>query len=143
MNIKRYKKIMLENILSISGKSGLFKLVSRGKNVLIVESLIDKKRVPVHSHEKVVSLSDISMFTTEDDVLLSNVLENIKNKNNGEKLDLDTLDTNEKLYNALSDVLPNFDKDKVYITDVKKLFRWYNILMDNGITSFLDDNKGE
>lgn len=134
---------MLENILSISGKSGLFKLVSRGKNVLIVESLIDKKRVPVHSHEKVVSLSDISMFTTEDDVLLSNVLENIKNKNNGEKLDLDALDTNEKLYNALSDVLPNFDKDKVYITDVKKLFRWYNILMDNGITSFLDDNKGE
>lgn len=134
---------MLENILSISGKSGLFKLVSRGKNVLIVESLIDKKRVPVHSHEKVVSLSDISMFTTEEDVLLSNVLENIKNKNNGEKLDLDTLDTNEKLYNALSDVLPNFDKNKVYITDVKKLFRWYNILMDNGITSFLDDNKGE
>lgn len=134
---------MLENILSISGKSGLFKLVSRGKNVLIVESLIDKKRVPVHSHEKVVSLSDISMFTTEDDVLLSNVLENIKNKNNGEKLDLDALDTNEKLYNALSDVLPNFDKDKVYITDVKKLFRWYNILMDNGITTFLDDNKGE
>lgn len=134
---------MLENILSISGKSGLFKLVSRGKNVLIVESLIDKKRVPVHSHEKVVSLSDISMFTTEDDVLLSNVLENIKNKNNGEKLDFDALDTNEKLYNALSDVLPNFDKDKVYITDVKKLFRWYNILMDNGITTFLDDNKGE
>lgn len=134
---------MLENILSISGKSGLFKLVSRGKNVLIVESLIDKKRVPVHSHEKVVSLSDISMFTTEDDVLLSNVLENIKNKNNGEKLDLDALDTNEKLYNALSDVLPNFDKNKVYITDVKKLFRWYNILMDNGITTFLDDNKGE
>lgn len=134
---------MLENILSISGKSGLFRLVSRGKNVLIVESLVDKKRVPVHSHEKVVSLNDISMFTTEEDVLLSNVLESIKNKTNSEKIDLDALDTNEKLYNALSDVLPNFDRDKVYATDVKKLFKWYNILVENGFTMFIEEKNDE
>lgn len=132
---------MLESILSVSGKSGLFKLVSRGKNVLIVEGLIDKKRIPVHAHEKVVSLNDISMFTTEDDIPLANVLENIKTKNNGSKMDLDGLDTNDKLYGALSEVLPNFDRERIYVTDVKKLFKWYNILIDNNINIFLEEEK--
>ncbi|NDV57100.1 DUF5606 domain-containing protein [Bacteroides sp. 519] len=129
---------MLKTILSISGKPGLYKLVSQGKNMLIVESISsEKKRFPAYSHEKIISLGDIAMYTEEDEVPLKDVLNSIKEKENGELISLDVKkSTPDQLRAYLAEVLPNFDRDKVYPTDIKKLISWYNILITNGITDF-------
>ena len=132
---------MLETILAISGKPGLFKLVSRGNRNLIVETLdAQKKRMPAFGADKVISLADIAMYTDEKEVPLREVLENIKKKENGKTTSIDYRKASkEELYNFLGEVLPNFDRDRVYPTDVKKLIQWYNILIENGITDFAED----
>lgn len=129
---------MLKTILSISGKPGLYKLISQGKSMLIVESITaDKKRIPAYGNEKIVSLGDIAMYTTEEEVPLKDVLTSIKNKENGEpaSIDLKKADANQ-LRAYLAEILPDFDRDRVYVTDIKKLISWYNILVANGITEF-------
>ncbi|MCD7936442.1 MAG: DUF5606 domain-containing protein [Tannerellaceae bacterium] len=133
---------MLKTILSISGKPGLFKLVSQGKNMLIVESLVDKKRIPAYAKDKVISLGDIAIFTEDDEVPLHEVLTNIKSKENGEKASLTTTGaTAEQLKAYLAEVLPNFDRDRVYPSDIKKLLNWYNLLVASGITDFTPEEK--
>lgn len=129
---------MLKTILSISGKPGLYKLVSQGKNMLIVESISeDKKRFPAYAHEKIISLSDIAIYTDESEVPLKDVLVSIKEKENGELISLDTKKaTTDQLRAYLAEVLPEFDRDRVYPTDIKKLISWYNILIKNGINDF-------
>ena len=109
---------MLKTILSISGKPGLYKLISQGRNMLIVESLTDKKRFPAYGNEKIISLGDIAMYTDTDDVPLKDVLLAMKKKENG------------------AEVLPTFDRDRVYVTDIKKLISWYNLLVACGMTDF-------
>ena len=107
---------MIKNILCISGKPGLFKLVSQGKNMLIVESLTTKKRTPAYSHDKIVSLGDIAIYTDEDASL-------------------------EKFF---GEILPNYDRERVYNTDIKKVISWYNSLIDAGYTEFYKpENKEE
>jgi hypothetical protein len=129
---------MLKTILSISGKPGLYKLVSKGKNMLIVESLsADKKRFPAYSHEKVISLGDIALFTNGEEAPLKDVLASIKEKENGEVIAIDIKEASQdELRNYLSEVLPNYDRERVYVNDIKKLISWYNILITNGITDF-------
>ncbi len=128
---------MLKTILSISGKPGLFKLVSQGKNMLIVESLVDKKRIPAYAKDKVISLGDIAIFTENDEVPLHEVLTSIKNKENGEKASLVVAgSTADQLRTYLAEVLPDFDRDRVYPNDIKKLLNWYNLLIASGITEF-------
>lgn len=129
---------MLKTILSISGKPGLYKLVSQGKNMLIVESIsAEKKRFPAYSHEKIISLGDIAMYTEEDEVPLKDVLNSIKEKENGQTADIDVKKaTPDQLRSYLGEVLPAFDRERVYPTDIKKLISWYNILITNGITDF-------
>lgn len=128
---------MLKTILSISGKPGLYKLVSRGKNVLIVESLIDKKRTPAYGKEKIVSLGDIAMYTDADDVPLREILASMKKKENGAAVALDIKKASpEELRAYMAAVLPNFDRDRVHVSDIKKLISWYNLLMANGLTDF-------
>jgi polyphosphate kinase len=132
---------MIKNILSISGKPGLYKLVSRAKNMLIVESIIDKKRFPIYDHEKVVSLADIAIYTDGDDKPLSALLEDILKKENGAAIALDAKKaTNDELRQYLATVLPNFDQDRVYPSDIKKLILWYNLLVQYGITDFHDES---
>jgi hypothetical protein len=132
--------IMIKDILSISGKPGLYKLVSRAKNMLIVESIADKKRLPIYDHEKVVSLADIAIFTDGDDKALSSVLEDIKNKENAAKINIDAKKaTPDELREYLAGVLPNFDRDRVYPSDIKKIIIWYNTLIENGLTDFKDE----
>lgn len=129
---------MLKTILSISGKPGLYKLISQGKSMLIVESITaDKKRIPAYGNEKIVSLGDIAMYTTEEEVPLKDVFASIKNKENGgpASIDLKKADANQ-LRAYLAEILPDFDRDRVYVTDIKKLISWYNILVANGITEF-------
>ena len=133
---------MLKTILSISGKPGLFKLISQAKNMLIVESLQTGKRQPAYAHEKIISLGDIAIFTDEEDVPLSEVLNAIKEKENGAKVTLDIKEAdNETLRAYLAEVLPNFDRERVYPTDIKKLISWYNLLVETGNTDFVEEEK--
>ena len=130
---------MLKTILSISGKPGLYKLVSQGRNMLIVESLTDKKRFPAYGNEKIISLSDIAMYTDTEDVPLRNVFLAMKKKENGAAVAIDLKKaTAEELRAYLAEVLPNFDRDRVYVTDIKKLISWYNLLVSCGMTDFED-----
>ena len=127
---------MLKKILSISGRPGLYKLVSYGKNMLLVEGLTDGHRFPVHSRERVKSLGDISIFTTNEDVPLSQVFENAAKKFENKAVDAKEYATPEKLHEFMGAVLENWDADRVHNSDIKKVIAWYNILVGAGITDF-------
>lgn len=129
---------MLETILAISGKPGLFKLVSRGNNSLIVETIdAQKKRFPAFSADKIISLADIAMYTDEKEVPLRQVFNNIKTKEGSKPSSLDWRKASkEELYAYLGEILPNYDRDRIYPADIKKLVQWYNILIENGLNDF-------
>ncbi|MBQ6192740.1 MAG: DUF5606 domain-containing protein [Bacteroidaceae bacterium] len=129
---------MLKTILAISGKPGLYKLVSRGNNSLIVETIdAQKKRFPAFAADKIISLADIAMYTDEKEVPLREVLNNIKKKEDGKPTAIDyRTASKEELYAFLTEVLPNCDRDRIYPADIKKLIQWYNILVGNGLDDF-------
>lgn len=120
---------MLKTILSVSGKPGLYKLISSGKNMVIVESLSDGKKIPVHARDKVVSLGDISIYTETDDVPLKNIFVSMKEKENGETASINASAKPEELKKYFAEILPDFDRDRVYPTDIKKMIGWYNLLI--------------
>lgn len=124
---------MLKTILSVSGKPGLYKLVSSAKNMVIVESLSEKKRLPIYARDKVVSLGDIAMYTDEGEVPLKEVLTTIKNKENAAKASVAPSAKPEELKAYFAEILPTYDKDRVYNADIKKLISWYNLLVEAGI----------
>ena len=127
----------MKNILAITGKPGLFKLVSRGNNMLIVESLLDGKRMPTYARDKIVSLADVSMFTTGDDIALSEVLTKVGEKEELKPASIDAKKADNAALRAwFTEVLPNWDEDRVYPSDIRKLIQWYNILINAGITDF-------
>ena len=134
---------MLKEILSVSGKSGLFKLISQGKNMFVAESLVDGKRIPVYARDKVVSLGDISIYTDSEEVSLSVVLTNVKTKENGMVVEIKPNIESSELRTWFELVLPNFDRDRVYPSDIKKIMNWYNLLINAGITDFTEDSKNE
>ena len=124
---------MLKTILSVSGKPGLFRLVSNAKNMVIVESLTDKRRLPIYARDKVVSLGDIAMYTDEGEVPLSEVLTKIQVKENGAQASVATNSKPDVLKKYFAEILPTYDRDRVYDTDIKKLISWYNLLSAAGI----------
>lgn len=132
---------MLKTILSISGRPGLYRLVNRGKNMLIVESITTKKRTPAYAHDKVISLGDISIYTVEDDVPLPTVLESVKEKNNGQPVDIKAIGNDAAVREYFAEILPDFDRDRVYTSDIKKLLTWYNQLLEGGITEFVEKEE--
>jgi len=134
---------MLRKILSISGRPGLYKLVSYGKNMLLVEGLTDGHRFPVHSRERVMSLGDISMFTTAEDTPLSQVFENIGKKYDNKAIDAKAYSTPNELHDFFGGVLENWDQDRVHNSDIKKVITWYNILVGAGITEFTTKEEEE
>ncbi len=129
---------MLETILAISGKPGLYRLVSRGNRNLIVETLDDKKkRMPAFGADKVISLADIAMYTEEGEVPLREVLTALKKKENGELATFDYKKASrEELGAYFAEILPDYDRDRVYPADIKKLISWYNLLVKAGLTDF-------
>lgn len=129
---------MLETILSIAGKPGLYKLVSRAKMNLIVETIDEKKkRMPTFATDRVTSLSDISMFTEGEDVPLYEVLVKVREKEEGKVASLDWRKASAKqLQDYFTEVLPDFDRDRVHNSDIKKLLQWYDILINAGISNF-------
>lgn len=134
---------MLKEVLSISGKPGLFKLVSQGKNMLIVESLVDKKRQPAYSHQKIVSLADVAIFTETEEKPLGEVFSAIKEKEAGKVASVDAKATADALRAYFAEVLPDFDRDRVYPTDIKKIISWYNILTENNMVDFSVEQVAE
>ncbi len=120
---------MVKDILAISGYSGLFKLVSQAKNSIIVESLIDGKRMPAYATSKISALEDISMYKMEGDILLGEVFCVIFEKN----LDIDPKIDPKALKEAFKQVVPDYDDDRVYVSDIKKVFAWYRLLKEKEI----------
>lgn len=133
---------MLKTILAISGKPGLYKLISQAKGMLIVESVADKKRTPVYASDKVISLGDIAMYTDDDEVPLANVLEAVKAKENGAVASLNyKTASSEELRAYMAEVLPEYDRDRVHTSDIKKLIQWYDLLISSGETEFVESAK--
>ncbi|WP_372775363.1 DUF5606 domain-containing protein [Mangrovibacterium sp.] len=131
---------MLKGILSISGQPGLFKLVAEAKNSIIVESLVTGKRMPAYSTSKVSSLEDIAIFTQTGEVALKEVLKTISEKENGgevAKLDGKAL----KAY--FGEVLPEYDQDRVYTSDMKKVIQWYNLLQKSNLLNLEEEESVE
>jgi hypothetical protein len=143
-DFRKKQLIMLKNILAITGKPGLYKLISHGNNMLIVESLVDGKRMPTYGRDKIVSLADVSMFTEDEDLPLSEVLTRLGKK---EGLKLASIDAkkadNDELRKFFGEVVENFDRDRVYPSDIRKLISWYNILIGAGITDFTVEEEAE
>ena len=129
---------MIKNILSITGKPGLFKIISHSSKNLIVEDLATKKRFPVSMRDKVVSLGDIAMYTTSDDKPLGKILDLVYEKEKGNKIDVKKIVEERDLKNSFKEILPDFDEDRVRDSDIKKLYTWYNILVEDGFTSFTE-----
>ena len=129
---------MKETILAISGKPGLYRLVSRGKASLIVEALdATKKRMPAFASDRVTSLADIAMYTDEEDVALWQVLKSLGEKEESKESSLNYKKASSAELRAyFAEILPSFDRERVHDSDIKKLIQWYNILVKAGITDF-------
>jgi hypothetical protein len=132
---------MLKGIVAISGQSGLFKVLSEGKNNVIVESLLTGKRSTVYADVKMSALEDIAIYTSQEDLPLRKVFKKIDEKENGGKA-IDVKSSPEELKKYFAEVLPDYDKDKVYFSDIRKVISWYNLLQDKGLLD-LEDEKEE
>lgn len=122
----------LSKVLSITGKSGLFKLVSQTKSNFIVESLTDGKRFPAFSHDGVAILDNIAIFTDEDDKPLGDIFQAIYKKESGRKTP-DILNNNTQLKSYFEEILPNYDRERVYVSNIKKVLAWYNLLIEHNL----------
>ena len=122
----------LKGIIAISGKPGLYKVAAQGRNNIIVESLDSGKKFPAFATDKISALEDISIYTYETDVPLVDVYTKIADKNDFTAA-ISHKESAEKLREALTDVLPDYDEDRVYDSDIRKLYQWYNILIDKGL----------
>lgn len=117
----------ISGIISISGKPGLYKVVAQGKNNIIVESLVDNKRFPAYATDRISALEDISIYTYEDDVALSQIFDSIYEKESKGTC-ISHKESKENIATYLSDILPEYDQERVYPSDIKKIFQWYNLL---------------
>lgn len=129
----------LSGIISITGKPGLYKVIAQGKNSVIVESVVDKKRIPAYATDRISALEDISIYTLESDVPLKDVFSSLYKKFDG-KEGLSHKDDIINLQEVLFEVLPDYDEDRVYPSDIKKLFQWYNMLVKTG---YIKEEKKE
>lgn len=129
----------LKNILAISGKGGLFKMLTQNKNSIIVESLIDKKRFPVYSHQQVSSLEEISIFTYGEDLQLKQVYIALLKKTDGKQA-ISAKSSNDELKAYFEEIVPDYDQERVYVSDIKKIISWYNQLIENNILTLEDAN---
>lgn len=134
---------MLRRILSIAGRPGLFKLASQGKNMLIVEELASGKKTPAYAKEKIISLNDIAIYTDEGEVSLASVFDSIKKKENGAATSVKPSNDADQMRAYFGEVLPNFDRSRVHVSDIKKIMVWYNLLVGANLTDFVKEAKAE
>ncbi len=131
----------LDKILSIAGKPGLFKLLTQTRSGFVAESLIDNKRVSVGLRSNVSVLSEIAIYTLDEELPLREVFVKIQEKENGGKTSIGHKEEKIKLEEYFFEVLPNYDEDRVYSSDIKKVIQWYNLLHDNGIVDFSEEKE--
>ena len=129
---------MLKEILSISGKPGLFKLISNTPNALIVESLLDGKRSPAYSNAKIIALEDISIYTENEDIPLKSVFKRIFEKENG-KPAINHKESANAITAYIESVLPEYDKNRAYVSDMRKMIQWYNLLLSKNLLNFEEE----
>ena len=132
----------LKDILSISGYSGLFHFVSQVRSGVIVEGLIDKKRMNATASARVSALDDIAIYTDDKEIPLKEVLRRIFKKENGQQT-IDPKSPIDKLKSYFEEIVPEYDHDKVYVSDMKKVFTWYNILLSQNMVDMEEDPKEE
>jgi len=132
----------LSKILSIGGKPGLYKHIAQSKTGIVIESIVDGKKSSAFASEQISSLNDISIFTNDEDVKLEDVFKNIYEKEEGKKAISPKSSSNDiKAY--FESVLPDYDKDRVYVSDMKKVIKWYNTLAENNILDFSKEEEKE
>jgi hypothetical protein len=131
----------LSEYYSIPGKPGVFKMLSQSKSGAIVESLIDGKRLPVFVSDKISSLNEIGMFTNNEDVPLKTVFQNIFQKENGKEASVSPKADNKALQAYFTEILPDWDQDRVYVSDIKKVVVWYNLLVEKNLISIEDSDE--
>jgi Domain of unknown function (DUF5606) len=130
----------LKDILAISGKSGLYKFISQGRNGIIVESFDDHSRSLAHASEKVSTLEDIAIFTETEELPLAKVFKKIFEKENG-KPTISYKSSPEELKVFFEGILPDYDRNKVYVSDIKKVVNWYNILIDQNLIDTVEEEN--
>jgi len=131
----------LDKVLSISGRPGLFKLVTQTRNGFIAESLIDKKKLSVSMQHNVSILSEIAIYTLSEELPLKDVFNKIKVKENGKKTSISHKESKDKLEEYFFEVLPDYDEDRVYASDIKKIIQWYNLLEKHNMLNFEETVK--
>ncbi len=132
----------LKEILAIAGKPGLYKIIAQTKNGTVVESLIDGKRSTVFAHQRVSSLEEISIFTKDEDLPLKELFKLIFEKQEGKKA-IDHTEGEKELRAFIKEIVSNYDEERVYKSDLKKIIRWYNILAEKEMLDFSEDKEGE
>lgn len=133
----------LDKILSIGGKPGLYKLLTQTRTGFVGESLIDGRKISVGMRNNVSVLSEIAIYTLEEEMPLKEVFQKIKEKEKGKKTAISHKSEKIALEEYFFEVLPNYDEDRVYASDIKKIIQWYNLLLDNGISDFSEEQKEE
>ena len=133
----------LDKILAIGGRPGLYRLVTQTRSGLIAESLVDGKKVSVGISNNVSVLSEIAIYTLEEELPLRAVFEKIQQKEDGKKTSVGPKAGKLALEEYFFEVLPNYDEDRVYPSDIKKVIQWYNLLLDKDITDFSDPEAGK
>lgn len=128
----------LEKVIAIAGKPGLFKLVVQTRAGFVAESLIDKKRLSVSIQHNISVLSEIAIYTLTEEVPLNDVLLKIKEKENGGPTSVEPKDNNDKLEEYFFNILPDYDEDRVYVSDIKKVIQWYNLLQKHQMLDLLE-----
>jgi len=131
----------LEKVLAISEKPGLFKIVTQTRSGFVAESLLDGKRVSVNMHSNVSLLSEIAIYTLTEEVPLVKVLKKIKDKENSQVTSISHKSSKDDLEEYFFDVLPDYDEDRVYASDIKKVMRWYNLLQENKMLHLIEDDE--
>lgn len=133
---------MLKKIISITGKPGLYRILSQGRGSLIVEDIDTKRRMPVLGRDQVVSLGDISMYTESGDTPLGEILDKVYAHFEGKPVDVKALDS-VALHTTFGEIVEDYDRDRVRDNDIKKLFKWYNLLLASGMTKFAEEPQEE
>lgn len=131
----------LDKILSISGKPGLYRIVAQTRAGFVAESMIDKKKVSVNMQSNVSVLSEIAIYTLTEEVPLREVFKKIKDKENGQPTSISHKDSKEVLEEYFFDVLPDYDEDRVYASDIKKVVQWYNLLQSHNLLDDIGDDS--
>ncbi len=135
---------MLREILSITGRPGLFKIVSSTSKMLIVEDVKTKKRTPAHQRERIISLGDVAMYTEGEDLPLDEILDRLYANMDGKPVDIKALEKEKDgLRDKFAEFVHDYDRERVHTSDIRKLFQWYNILVEAGFTKFKEEEPKE